>query len=113
MSMAGLSVNLNECHMEAVSNESAFIFSEFTCGNPSIDKYFHDDVMTDAKNVCYVFRNQKNGDIIGLAALCCSGINLDDHDLVELIPAVKIDYFAVSEKYQDIDVSNSNNPDDK
>ena len=113
MSMAGLRVNLNECHMEAVSNESASIFSEFTCGNPSIDKYFHDDVMTDAKNVCYVFRNQKNGDIIGLAALCCSGINLDDHDLVELIPAVKIDYFAVSEKYQDIDVSNSNNPDDK
>ena len=61
MSMAGLSVNLNECHMEAVSNESASIFSEFTCGNPSIDKYFHDDVMTDAKNVCYVFRNKKNG----------------------------------------------------
>ena len=71
--------------------------------NPSIDKYFHDDVMTDAKNVCYVFRNQKNGDIVGLAALCCSGINLDDHDLVELIPAVKIDYFAVSERYQDMD----------
>ena len=64
MSMAGLSVNLNECHMEAVSNESASIFSEFTCGNPSIDKYFHDDVMTDAKNVCYVFRNQKNGTLL-------------------------------------------------
>lgn len=106
-------IDLKNCYMEVVSDGSASIFSGFTSGSPEIDKYFRENALSDPRNVCYAYRNQENGDIIGLAALCCSGINLDDRKLVELIPAIKIDYFAVSEKYQDIEVSGSGNPEDR
>ena len=110
--MGATKINLNKCYMEVVSDESASIFSGFTSGSPEIDKYFREDAASDSRNVCYAYRNQENGDVIGLAALCCSGINLDDEKLVALIPAIKIDYFAVSEKYQDIEISGSDNPED-
>lgn len=106
-------INPDYFYMEAVSKNSASIFSAIACGNSEIDKYFHENVQYDAQNVCYAYINGENGDVIGLATLSCSGINIDSHNLIELIPAVKIDYFAVSEKYQDIDISGSSNPEDK
>ena len=108
--MDEIKIDLNNCCMEVVSEESASIFSGFTSGSPEIDRYFREVAASDPRNVCYAFYNQKNGDVIGLAALCCSGINLDDAKLVELIPSIKIDYFAVSEKYQDIELSGSDDP---
>lgn len=111
--MDEIKIDLNNCCMEVVSEESASIFSGFTSGNPEIDKYFQEKAASDSRNVCYAFCNQENGDVIGLAALCCSGINLDDAKLVELIPSIKIDYFAVSEKYQDIELSGSDDPEER
>lgn len=110
--MDGIKVDLKKCSMEVVSDESASIFSGFTSGSPEIDRYFREAAAVDLRNVCYAYRNQENGDVIGLAALCCSGINLNNAGLVELIPSIKIDYFAVSEKYQDIELSESDDPED-
>lgn len=111
--MDEIKIDMNNCCMEVVSEESASIFSGFTSGSPEIDRYFREDAASDPRNVCYAFYNQKNGDVIGLAALCCSGINLNDAKLVELIPSIKIDYFAVSEKYQDIELSGSDDPEER
>lgn len=85
--------------MEVVSEESASIFSLFSCGNEGIDEYFRCMAAHDPQNVCYVYMNKANGDIVGAAAVCCSGINVGNENAVQLIPAVKVEYFAVAEKY--------------
>lgn len=88
--------------MEVVSCDSASIFSGFSCGNTTIDSYFREKAVVDANNVCYAYRCTATGDIVGLATLCCSGININSGNLVKLIPAIKMDYFAISEQYQNI-----------
>ena len=92
----------DDFYMEVVSEDSASIFSVFSCGNTEIDTYFRTEAAKDTQKVCYAYRCSKDNDAVGFATLCCSGINLDSYDLVKLIPAMKIDYFAVSEKYQDM-----------
>lgn len=88
--------------MEVVSEDSTSFFSAFSCGNAEIDKYFREEAQHDMQNVCYAYRNKANNDVVGAAAVCCSGINFGNENSVQLIPAIKIDYFAVSEKYQGI-----------
>lgn len=95
-------MNPTDLCMEVVSEDSASIFSAFSCGNEEIDKYFREKAAVDAQNVCYLYRNKVNGDVIGAAALCCSGVNVGNNVLVQLIPAIKIDYFAISVAYQDV-----------
>lgn len=88
--------------MEVVLDDAASIFSGFSCGNPSIDSYFRREAASDAKNVCYAYTCKKVEDAIGLATLCCSGININSGELVKIIPAIKVDYFAISGMYQDV-----------
>lgn len=105
MQMDAQMLKPDDFYMEVVSEESTSIFSafkRFTCGKSEIDKYFHESAGRDPQNVCYVYRNKSNGDIVGLATLCCSGIIMNDPVLVQLVPAIKIDYFAVSVDYQDL-----------
>lgn len=92
----------DDFYMEVVSEDSASIFSDFSCGNTEIDKYFQNKAQGDSQKVCYAYMCKQDKSAVGFATLCCSGINIDDHNLVQLAPAMKIDYFAVSEKYQDV-----------
>ena len=85
--------------MEVVSEDTASIFSGFVCGNEEIDQYFREQAQKDVQNVIYLYRNKINGDVIGAAAICCSGINVGGKALMQLIPAIKIDYFAIMESY--------------
>lgn len=103
-------IDTDDFYMEAVPKKSASIFASITCGKAEIDRYFHEDAQYDTNNVCYAYLNRKNGDVIGLATLSCSGININSHNLIELIPAMKIDYFAVSEQYQDIELTGESDP---
>ena len=109
MGMQGLAQD--DFYMEAVSEDSASIFSDFSCGNDEIDRYFREQAKGDRQKVCYAYRCRHDKNVVGLATLCCSGINIDSYNLVQLMPAMKIDYFAVSEKYQDMPFPDSN-PDD-
>ena len=79
----------------------ASISSCFSCGNSEIDKYFKEQADQDS-NVCYAYYDKKAGAVIGLASVCCSGINLNDEQITVLYPAIKVDYFAVSVDYQDV-----------
>lgn len=91
-----------DLYMEVVSSESASIFSSFTCGNEEIDRYFRDEAPFDESRVCYAYRNKKDRDVVGIAAICCSGINLGNEKAIQLEPAIKIDYFALSERYHHV-----------
>lgn len=100
--MGLLELKSDDFYMEVVSKDSASIFSSFSCGNEEIDKYFREKAADDAEKVCYAYRCKQDESAIGFATLCCSGININHLKLVKLAPAMKIDYFAVSEKYQDM-----------
>lgn len=97
----------DDFYVEVVSEDSASIFSDFSCGNEEIDKYFRDKAQSDLQKVCYAYMCKQDKNAVGFATLCCSGINIDDYNLVQLIPTMKVDYFAVSEKYQDMLFPNS------
>lgn len=87
--------------MEVVDKSTTSIFADFTCGNSFIDKYFHEKAKNDT-NICYAYRELHLNKIIGLASICCSGINLNDAHLTSLLPAFKIDYFAIATSFQNI-----------
>ena len=45
--MDEIKIDLNNCCMEVVSEESASIFSGFTSGSPEIDRYFREVAASD------------------------------------------------------------------
>ena len=90
----------NDFKMEVVDKTTSSIFSEFTCGNETIDKHFQKCDFHDA--VCYAYIDLKANATAGLADICCSAINfLHDNTIVTMQPAIKIEHFAVSLDYQD------------
>lgn len=109
--MGLLELKPDDFYMEVVFKDSASIFSSFSCGNEEIDKYFRTEAINDTEKVCYAYRCKRDESAIGFATLCCSGININDLKLVKLAPAMKIDYFAVSERYQDMRFPGSNEED--
>ena len=87
--------------MEVVDQTMPSIFSNFACGNETIDRYFRNFNFQD--NICYAYIDKKSNSIVGLADICCSAINtMYDNTIVRMIPAIKIDHFAVSLQYQDV-----------
>lgn len=98
-------VDLGEHYIEVFDSEHVPYALDFSCGNAEIDKYFRNEALVDCSGVSYVYRNYRSKDIIGLASLSCSAIILNDSSVTELIPAIKVSYFAVSEKYQDVDAT--------
>ena len=86
--------------IEAVLGDAASILASFSCGNDAIDNYFRNQIKDDA-NVCYIYRDKRSQAVVGAAAVCCSGIILENHHAIQLAPAIKIEDFAVSSAYQD------------
>ena len=87
--------------MEVVNENMASIFSNFVCGNEAIDRHFQRQDF--GGNVRYAYMDRKKEKTAGLADIKCSGVNLIyDGKIVEMLPAVKIDHFAVAMDYQDV-----------
>ncbi len=90
----------NDFKMEVVDKTTPSIFSDFTCGNETIDKHFQKSDFQDT--VCYAYVDRKANATVGLADICCSAINcIYDDTIVIMHPAIKIEHFAVSLDYQD------------
>ena len=90
----------NDFKMEVVDKTTPSIFSEFSCGNETIDKHFQKTVFQDT--VCYAYIDRKANATVGLADICCSAINcIYDDTIVVMQTAIKIEHFAVSLDYQD------------
>ncbi|MBR2216195.1 MAG: hypothetical protein IJ849_10650 [Selenomonadaceae bacterium] len=64
----------NEYLLETLNEERLSLLQRFSCGNGHIDNYFHHKIKYDDDSVCYVYWDEKAGEIIGVASVCCSGI---------------------------------------
>lgn len=85
----------------------------FSCGNKNLDHFFHKELIYEAKiydikeknvytddGLPYKVVDKKTGDIIAIYSLAASGIFFEQTNYMQTIPAIKIDVFAVDEKYQ-------------
>lgn len=75
----------------------------FSCGQPYIDRYFETDMFRDTSAVPYCFwTDDSKQELVGIAALSCSGIIIKSADQFNITPAIEVKIFAVDEKYQHI-----------
>lgn len=94
-----------------VLNESDYDYlMKFSCGNKKLDGFFHKEVFVNNKIVSddgLIFKaiNNDNGEIIGIVSLATSGIVFVQTNYMKVLPAIKIDVFAVDLKYQKLHYS--------
>ena len=73
----------------------------FSCGQHYIDNYFKSKMLCDTKSVPYCFWADDNRkELVGIAALSCSGIIIKSANSFHITPAIEVKIFAVDEKYQ-------------
>lgn len=93
----------------------------FTCGNEKLDAHIHTGVIkngeiVDEDGLYFVFRDKDTKKVIGVVSLAASGIVFEQTNYMHVLPAVKIDVFAVDVRYQkmhyDRESEASDDPDD-
>ena len=94
---------------------------KFSCGNKRLDDYIHQEIfcgneVLNEDGLIFKVEDMENETIIALVSLAASGLIFTQTNYMKLLPAIKIDVFAVDVKYQkmhyDEESENANNPDD-
>lgn len=93
----------------------------FSCKNKQLDKFIHNELIMDGNiydddGLPFKYIDKVSGDICAIVSLAASGITFKEGMYTHVLPAVKIDVFAVDEKYQklhmDKESEQSENKDD-
>lgn len=79
----------------------------FICGNKKLDEHIRKRVIqegqiVDEDGLYFVFRDLSNKRIIAVVSLAASGIIFSVSNYMHVLPAIKIDVFAVDKEYQKI-----------
>lgn len=82
--------------------QSCKSLQSFTCGNDSIDNIIKEKLIDDTMTKSFAVSDKESTDIIAVYSLSCSGFIVQSYQKVFIYPAVEIQYFAIHEKYQDI-----------
>jgi hypothetical protein len=77
----------------------------FDCGNVKLNHFINEEIVPydeviNEDGLIYKAEDRETGDIIGIVSLAASGIILSQTNYLKILPAVKIDVFAVDLKYQ-------------
>lgn len=73
----------------------------FHCGHAGINDYFREKFLWDEDAVPYCFwADAEKTELVGIAALSCSGIVIHSGSHFHLTPAIEIKIFALDETYQ-------------
>lgn len=81
----------------------------FTCGNNALDKYIHNElisnnVVNSNDGLPFKVWDNFNNEIIAIFSLASSGIIYSVDNYTHVLPALKIDIFAVDVKYQKLHI---------
>ncbi len=81
----------------------------FECGKAPLDKYITQDIFSDGVLHCedglhYKVFDKDSGEIIGFVSLAASGLFYEVDNYSHMLPAVKIDVFAIDKKYQKLHI---------
>lgn len=94
---------------------------QFTCGNQQLDRFIQKEIIVENEvnnedGLIFKVENLDNDEIIGIVSLAANGIVFKMTNYMKVLPAVKIDVFAVAEKYQKMHYNeesrNAADPDD-
>ena len=81
------------------------ILGAFSCDNPSIDNFIHNECLYSQKEVTYLFLDEENNKIIGFCSISCDGIPITEINKQQYIyktslPCIEVDYYAIDEAYR-------------
>lgn len=79
----------------------------FKCGNKQLDKFIHEDIIpgyevNNEDGLIFKAEDKKNHNIIAIVSLASNGIVFKQTNYMKILPAIKIDVFAVDMNYQKI-----------
>ncbi len=81
------------------------ILEAFSCDNPSIDHFIHNECLHSQKEVTYLFLDEENNKIMGFCSISCDGIPITQENSQKRIyktslPCIEVDYYAIDEAYR-------------
>ena len=81
------------------------ILQAFSCGNEQLDYFIHNELVCNGKvntedGLPFKVIDLQTKDIIGVVSLAASGIIFKVNNYINVLPAIKIDIFAIDTKYQ-------------
>lgn len=88
-----------------IKPEDYYLLQAFSCGNERLDNFIHDELIRDGEvniedGLPFKVVNEDTGEIIGVVSLATSGIIYQVDNYIHVLPAIKIDVFAIDTKYQ-------------
>ena len=118
MSILGENINYK---IELLKAEDHTALQHFKCNNEVLDNHIRNHVIengsiVDEDGLYFKIQDTFNNKIVAVVSLATSGILLQISNYSHMLPAVKIDIFAVDNTYQklhyDSDSENAESPDD-
>ncbi len=106
---------------ELLKSEDYNMLQTFSCGNDCLDRFVHDELIQDGiinnqDGLPFKVVDATNDKIIGIVTLAASGIIYNVSNYSHVLPAIKIDVFAIDLTYQkmhyNLESKNSLEPDD-
>lgn len=77
----------------------------FSCGNKKLDKFITEDIIPESSvinedGLIFKAEDTKKHKIIAIISLAANGIIFKETNYMKILPAIKIDVFAVDKEYQ-------------
>lgn len=99
----GQDIPLHTCRLDSITITK---LADFSCGNDTLDTFFHEKAVSSEREVTYLFIDTEKDRVAAMASIACSAIELGNGKrLTDSIPAVEITYFAVDKRYQKLPYS--------
>lgn len=88
-----------------LSGSDKYKLKSFTCGNDHLDHFIQEDIIPDKDvinedGLIFKVEDRKNHHIIAIISLAANGIVFKQSNYMKILPAIKIDVFAVDKNYQ-------------
>lgn len=90
---------------QLIKPEDEVALQAFSCGNEQLDYFIHKELIVNGQvdtkdGLPFKVVNTENGEIIGVVSLAASGIVFQVDNFMNVLPAIKIDIFAIDIRYQ-------------
>lgn len=85
-----------------VLNDESKEYIDFSCGNPGIDDYLHNEALNDQSSVTYLYIDCGSDRLIAFITVSCSAIFTKSNQLQysTIMSAMEVKFLAVDEDYQ-------------
>lgn len=95
---------INYSELKIVKSEDRNKLQTFSCGNKSLDDYIRNEIFDnkEPQGLHFIIEDKNNGNVICFVSLATSGIIYRVGNYSHVLPSIKIDVFAMDEKYQKI-----------